>query len=161
LSATTLYGELGRNGVVLVTTKNSSSRRSNKKNEVTVSQSLFANKVANLPDYQDTWGGGFDNGVGFAFFSNWGGKFKTPPDSVAHPYDRASSSAFGTPWRTAFPEFVGKKIAYEPNNSVRDFFNTGLIRTTSVVLQALLVLQVHSMPTILIWTMKGLLLATV
>jgi TonB-dependent SusC/RagA subfamily outer membrane receptor len=50
LSATTLYGELGRNGVVLVTTKNSSSRRSNKKNEVTVSQSLFANKVANLPD---------------------------------------------------------------------------------------------------------------
>ena len=132
LSATTLYGELGRNGVVLVTTKNSSSRRSNKKNEVTVSQSLFANEVANLPDYQDTWGGGFDNGVGFAFFSNWGGKFKTPADSVAHPYDRASSSAFGTPWRTAFPQFVGAKLAYEPNNSVRDFFNTGIIRTTSV-----------------------------
>ncbi|MFM1962170.1 MAG: hypothetical protein RLZZ172_1015 [Bacteroidota bacterium] len=132
LSATTLYGELGRNGVVLVTTKNGSSRRTNKKNEVTVTQSLFANKVANLPDYQDSWGGGFDNGVGFAFFSNWGGKFKTPPDSVAHPYDRAASSAFGTPWRTAFPQFVGAKIAYEPNNSVEQFFQTGLIRTTSV-----------------------------
>ena len=91
LSATTLYGELGRNGVVLVTTKNSSTRRSNKKNEISVTQSLFANKVNNLPDYQDNWGGGFDNGIGFAFFSNWGAKFKTPPDSVAHPYDRSAS----------------------------------------------------------------------
>jgi len=132
LSATTLYGELGRNGVVLVTTKNSSTRRSNKKTEISVTQSLFANKVANLPDYQDNWGGGFDNGIGFAFFSNWGAKFKTPPDSVAHPYDRASSSAFGTPWRTAFPQFVGQKLAYEPHNSVEEFFQTGLIRTTSV-----------------------------
>jgi len=132
LSATTLYGELGRNGVVLVTTKNSSTRRSNKKTEISVTQSLFANKVANLPDYQQNWGGGFDNGIGFAFFSNWGAKFKTPPDSVTHPYDRASSSAFGTPWRTAFPQFVGQRLAYEPHNSVERFFQTGLIRTTSV-----------------------------
>jgi TonB-dependent SusC/RagA subfamily outer membrane receptor len=79
LSATTLYGELGRNGVVMVTTKNGATRRTNKKMEVTLSQSLFQNNVANLPDYQYSYGGGFDQSVGFAFFSNWGAKFKADP----------------------------------------------------------------------------------
>jgi TonB-linked SusC/RagA family outer membrane protein len=131
LSATTLYGELGRNGVVMVTTKNAAGRKSNKKMELSLTQSLFLNKVANLPDYQDSWGGGFDNGVGFAFFSNWGGKFKNPPDSVAHPYDRAALNG-------AFPEYVGAKIAYEPNNSVERFFRTGIIKTTSLNLSTAL-----------------------
>jgi len=63
LSATTLYGELGRNGVVMVTTKNGANRRVNKKTEITVSQSLFLNKPGNLPDYPKTYGGGFDKGL--------------------------------------------------------------------------------------------------
>ncbi|MDX2048518.1 MAG: TonB-dependent receptor plug domain-containing protein, partial [Chitinophagaceae bacterium] len=45
LSATTLYGELGRNGVVVITTKNGSTRRTNKKMEVTLTQSYFLNQV--------------------------------------------------------------------------------------------------------------------
>ncbi len=128
LSATTLYGELGRNGVVMVTTKNSGTRKINKKLEVTVTQSLFVNKVANLPEYQSSYGGGFDQSLGFAFFSNWGAKFKPPGgpyDSVNHPYNTAALNP-------AFPEFVGAKYAYKPSNSVEKFFRTGLIRTTSV-----------------------------
>jgi TonB-linked SusC/RagA family outer membrane protein len=128
LSATTLYGELGRNGVVMVTTKNGSNRRTNKKMEVTVSQSLFANQVANLPDFQNSYGGGFDQSVGFAFFSNWGAKFKTSPpyDSVAHPYNTAALAA-------AFPQYQGKRIAFKPHpNSVKNFFRTGIIKTTSL-----------------------------
>ena len=54
LSATTLYGENGRNGVVLITTKNGANRRINKKAEVTVDQSFFINNVANLPEYQNS-----------------------------------------------------------------------------------------------------------
>ena len=129
LSATTLYGELGRNGVVMVTTKNGATRRSNKKMEVTVSQSLFQNTVANLPEYQYSYGGGFDQSVGFAFFSNWGAKFKAEPgpyDSVNHPYNTAALAA-------AFPQFQGQKVAFKPiRDNVKNFFNTGLIKTTSV-----------------------------
>ena len=126
LSATTLYGELGRNGVVLVTTKNgASSSRQNKGLEVTLQQSFFVNKVANLPDYQDSYGGGFDQSLGLAFFSNWGAKFTDPPQTVLHPYSKASLAS-------AFPEFQGVQYDYKPYNSVERFFRTGLIKTTSV-----------------------------
>lgn len=133
LSATTLYGELGRNGVVMITTKNSATRKSNKKMEVTVSQSVFGNQVANVPDYQYSYGGGFDQSLGFAFFSNWGRKFKPDPgpyDSVNHPYNTAALAA-------AFPQFQGQKVAFKPTrNTVKNFFRTGLIRTTSVGVQS-------------------------
>ena len=125
LSATTLYGELGRNGVVVITTKNGSNRRTNKKLEITVTQSVFANKVANLPDYQQNYGGGFDQSLGLAFFSNWGAKFTNPPAKVPHPYDRAAL-------RTAFPEFVGAQYEYKPYNSVERFFRTGIIKSSSI-----------------------------
>lgn len=132
LSATTLYGEQGRNGVVLITTKNSASRKTQKGTEITVNQSVFLNKVANLPDYQQTYGGGYDQSLGLAFFSNWGAKFTDPPTKVAHPYDRAALHA-------AFPQFnqtpgAGNDLIYEykPYNSVERFFRTGVINNTSV-----------------------------
>ncbi|HXL55524.1 MAG TPA: TonB-dependent receptor plug domain-containing protein, partial [Chitinophagaceae bacterium] len=55
LSATVLYGEDGRNGVILITTKNASSSPVKKKTEVTVAQSFFTSK-AFLPDYQNNYG---------------------------------------------------------------------------------------------------------
>jgi TonB-linked SusC/RagA family outer membrane protein len=125
LSATTLYGELGRNGVILVTTKNGSTQKARRKNEITVSQSYFVNQVANLPEYNESYGGGFDLSLGLAFFSNWGAKFTNPPTQVAHPYDRAAL-------RAAFPEYVGAKYDYKFYNSVKNFFRTGSVNNTSV-----------------------------
>jgi len=125
LSATTLYGELGRNGVVMVTTKNGANRRVSKKTEITVSQSLFLNKPGNLPEYQSSYGGGFDQSLGYAFFSNWGKEYVNPPDSVPHPYSRAGLAG-------AFPELQGTNIANVPYNSVEEFFRTGIIRTTAI-----------------------------
>jgi TonB-linked SusC/RagA family outer membrane protein len=124
LSAAVLYGEQARNGVILITTKNGSTRKPNKKLEVTGSQSFFSNKVANLPDYTNKYGGGFDLAPSFAF-SNWGSEFKNPPDSLAHPYDRTSLNA-------AFPQYIGAKYAYKPYNSVEKFFRTGVVSTSSV-----------------------------
>lgn len=136
LSATTLYGEQGRNGVILITTKTGSAKRTNNKAEVTVSQSIFYNKVANLPDYQNTYGGGFDQSVGLVFFSNWGAKITNPPLKVAHPYDRAAL-------HVAFPQFnqipgAGNDTIYEfkAYNSVPRFFRTGIIKTTSIGVQS-------------------------
>ncbi len=126
LAATTLYGELGRNGVILITTKNGSTAKRRDKTEISVSQSTFVNTVANLPEYTDQYGGGFDLSLGLAFFSNWGAKFTNPPALVPHPYDRAAL-------RAAFPEFVGKQYEYKAYpNSVKDFFRTGLVNNTSV-----------------------------
>ncbi len=125
LSATTMYGELGRNGVILVTTKNGATQKARKKTEITVSQSLFNNSVANLPEYNESYGGGFDLSLGLAFFSNWGAKFTNPAATVPHPYDRAAL-------RSAFPEFVGKTYEYKYYNSVPNFFRTGTVSNTSV-----------------------------
>ena len=132
LSATTLYGELGRNGVVMITTKNGSSRRTNKKMELSLTQSMFVNKVANLPEYQQSYGGGFEQSLGFAFFSNWGAQFKPAPgpyDSVTHPYSQNALAA-------AFPQYQGAKYPYKPRKSVENFFRTGMVKTTTVGLSA-------------------------
>ncbi len=123
LSATTLYGEAARNGVILVTTKNGSTRKINKKLEITASQSLFTNKVANLPDYQDHYGGGFDL-VPSAAFSNWGAKFTNPPLQVAYSPSLAA----------AYPALygAGKTQDYRAYNSVPAFFRTGVVSTSSI-----------------------------
>ena len=63
LSATTLYGEDGHNGVILITTKNGSSGLIKKKAEITVAQSFFTS-TAYLPDYQNNYGGGFEQAQG-------------------------------------------------------------------------------------------------
>lgn len=126
LSATTLYGSLGRNGVVLVTTKNGAvSRREKKKTEITVNQSLFLNQVANLPEFTEKYGNGFNNAIG-NFFSNWGSiAFTDPPQRQPHPYDRPALNG-------AFPELIGAKYDYKFYPSVKDFFQTGVVSNTSV-----------------------------
>jgi len=74
LSAATLYGTQGRNGVILITTKAGAAETGPKKTEVTVSQSLFVSEIASMPDYQNSFGNGFDQSFGW-FFSNWGPSF--------------------------------------------------------------------------------------
>lgn len=138
-AATTLYGTAGRNGVILITTKGGSTGKARKKSEITVNQSLFFNEIASLPDYQNTFGNGFDQAFG-NFFSNWGpgfyanglGGYAASTSGVAadgtvkHPYDRANLAA-------VFPEYQGARSPYAaiPNN-VKDFFRIGAVVNTSV-----------------------------
>ena len=130
LSATTLYGEAGRNGVILITTKTGSTRKINQKMEVTLTQSNFVNQVAGLPDYQNKYGGGFHQSLGFQFFSNWGEEFKNPPTMVNHPYNSSGLAL-------AFPQFQGVKVPFEAHpDNVKDFFRTGFINSTSINIAA-------------------------
>lgn len=131
LSATVLYGEEGRNGVILITTKNGASRDLNKKFEITVDQSFFANDIASLPNDQDKYGNGFWN-TASAAFSNWGAPFDQPGKNgldengtIRHPYDRAALNA-------VFPQYVGARYKYQPYDNLQNFFQTGLISNTSV-----------------------------
>ncbi len=147
LAAATLYGTQGRNGVILITTKNGSSAGAVKKTEITVNSSVFFNEIASLPDYQDEFGNGFDQAFGW-FFSNWGPGFDrdgvagwgngidSRPNvgfdengTLAHPYSTASS-ATGIP--QAFPEFEGARYEWRPYDSVEKFFRTGVVTSNSL-----------------------------
>ena len=144
LSATVLYGNRGRNGVILITTKNSSSGEANGKNEVTVSQSVFAS-TAILPDYQDNYGGGFHQGFGY-FFSNWGPRFdRTDDDGIANAGQFVSNGPGGEailqhphnfiadPTLIAgFEDLLNDPYPYQPYNGVEEFFRTGYVFSTSV-----------------------------
>ncbi|MEQ3654768.1 MAG: SusC/RagA family TonB-linked outer membrane protein [Dokdonia sp.] len=141
LAAATLYGTAGRNGVIVITTKAGSARKGVKKTEITINQSYFVNEIASLPDYQDKFGGGFDQSFGW-FFSNWGPGFA--PDGVAgylndpagvidengtvpHPYD--TQAAFNG---SRGDEFAGVRYDWRPYDSVENFFRTGGVSNTSV-----------------------------
>jgi TonB-linked SusC/RagA family outer membrane protein len=151
LAATTLYGTEGRNGVILITTKTGSSKSLAGKQEVQISTSYFFNKIASLPDYQNKFGGGFDQAFGW-FYSNWGpgfykdgvggwgafvddtGQDGTKPfnsdATVAHPYSTSQ-------WlNTNNPEFQeqyeGARYGWKPRNSVEQFFRTGGTANASI-----------------------------
>lgn len=134
LSATVLYGEAGRNGVVLVTTKSGNSGNIDQKMEVTIDQSVFATQAASAPDDQDRWGNGFHNFASGAF-SNWGAgmtpELREPNDgvaadgTVAHPYDRSAL-------RAVFPQYIGARHNYVAYDNLQNFFGTGLTNNTSV-----------------------------
>jgi len=127
LSATTLYGSAGRNGVVLVTTKSGNTKDINKKMDVSFSQSLYMTEISALPDYQNKYGMGFDNTYQEAF-SNFGPAFGTigtqgidGNGNVPHPL------------ADTYPEqYAGQVTPYVPYNNVKPFFSTGSVTTTSV-----------------------------
>jgi len=145
LSATVLYGEAGRNGVVLVTTLNGKGgAEANKKMEISVNQGIFQSDIANLPDYQNTYGNGFNAGFGW-FFSNWGAAFddlnpssygsdykgeKNGQVLITHPLDQTQYyDDFGDTYRDA--EYI-----YQPYESVENFFQPGFTSNTSVSIQS-------------------------
>ncbi|MEP6712810.1 MAG: TonB-dependent receptor plug domain-containing protein, partial [Ferruginibacter sp.] len=131
LSATVLYGESGRNGVILITTKNGSGKRTNKKAEVTVTQSYFRTQASSLPDLQNSYGGGFSLTGGFAFFSNWGPKLTSPFQRLPHPYSVGSQSG-------SFPELADDSIEFRPHDNFKALFKDGHVINTSLNVSAAL-----------------------
>ena len=139
LSATVLYGEAGRNGVVLVTTKNGNvGSDTDKKFEVTVTQSLANTEVANLPDYQNTYGNGFSGNFGW-FFSTWGPSFDVRGSNgidengqIEHPLDQDNAR---NRYNDIFPEFIDADYEYRPYESVENFFQKGLVSNTSIAIE--------------------------
>ena len=143
LSATVLYGDQGRNGVILITTKSGGTGQK-KAAEISVQQSYFQNRIASLPDYQNNYGGGFQQLTPDAwFFSNWGADFGVVTQ-VPHPIGVSSVANI----RNAFPEYAvdptlpwgpggnsGNVVRY-PNRAYEDigssFFRTGQVHNTSM-----------------------------
>lgn len=117
-SAAALYGTRAANGVIIYTTKAGSSRASQKGLEVTFNSSYSLEKIANLPDYQNKYGGGANGNYAVANGS-WGAAFGGKLESIPHPY-------WGAAFAAGFPELQGTRIPYQayPDN-VKNFFNDG------------------------------------
>jgi TonB-dependent SusC/RagA subfamily outer membrane receptor len=125
LSATTIYGADGRNGVILITTKNGSGSKGPA--EITFNQSVFFNEV-NLPEFQNSYGNGWQQQHGF-FYSNWGAAFTDPATMVDHPYSRFNDPDL----IAAFPEYQnGAQYELKPYKNVTEFFRTGIASNTAL-----------------------------
>ncbi len=139
LSATVLYGERGRNGVILITTKAGSFPQGGSQEaayRVTVEQSVFATQIASRPVYQDQYGVGFDQTFGW-FVSTWGPSFDTQDPGPFFSEFRGLAED-GTvlvdhpllqhpPTAEAFPELLNADYRYEAKPTpVKAFFRTGL-----------------------------------
>lgn len=143
LNATTLYGEQGRNGVVLITTKGGGVESSDQAGfEVTLEQGINAVQIASRPEYQNTYGNGFDQAFGW-FFSNWGPKFSDDnPDNFGpsfRGFDDDGTVLVGHPFGNndelseAFPELAESTYRYQPYGDPIDaFFRTGLGSTSNL-----------------------------
>ncbi|PWG06530.1 SusC/RagA family TonB-linked outer membrane protein [Polaribacter aquimarinus] len=125
LAASTLYGQDGRNGVIIINTKTGSGKSADKKFEVDVSFLTGFLEVINLPDYQNKYGQGADNGINTTFFGNWGARFNN--QVVPHHLNIPA-------YASSFPQYQGQTDIYRaiPNN-VSDFFGTGLQQTVSLI----------------------------
>ena len=122
-SAGALYGSRASNGVIIITTKSGSVSRSKKGTEVTAKTSVSFENIANLPNYQNSFGTGSQGNAGGGSNGSWGKRF-APNDSVG---------AWAS-YLKAYPElFTNGKVAYRafPNN-VRDLFTTGVVTENSV-----------------------------
>ncbi len=140
-AAASLYGSRASRGVVVITTKSGSGKKGAKPLNVTFKTGISAERISNLPDYQNTYGSGanFDPRTGSN--GSWGARF-----GLGNVYDQDGNilrkSASGVDsikaWATylaAYPSLFDANgnapyKAYE--NNVKDGFKTGMLYENSV-----------------------------
>lgn len=139
-AAAALYGSRASRGVILITTKSGSARKGAKPLNVSVRSSYSVENIANLPDYQNSYGTGsqlkYSNSNG-----SWGPRF-----GLGNVYDgggkviRPSASGIDSvpawpEYLAAYPELFSSNgyMAYvaQPNN-VNELFRTGAVYENSV-----------------------------
>ncbi|GAA4270851.1 SusC/RagA family TonB-linked outer membrane protein [Aquimarina gracilis] len=120
-AAAALYGSRATGGVIVITTKTGSTAgATNNKLSVSLSSGTYFENIANLPEYQNTYG----NGVNFSYLNangSWGPRFDSLETIPTWPNILA-----------AFPE-IGPTVPYEaqPDN-VKNLFKTGTVFDNSV-----------------------------
>ncbi len=127
LAATVLYGDQGRNGVILVTTKAGSKKK--RVPEISFQQTVGLNEIASLPDFQQNYGNGFQQLTNTTqFFSNYGANYNEI-DSIGHPYQFIGDLSRRDPFLN---QFAYKRIPYRYSLNLNDFFRKGITSNTSV-----------------------------
>lgn len=126
-AAAALYGSRAANGVVVITTKSGSARASKKGLEVSYNGTFGVEKIANLPNFQNTYGTGVNFGYAQANGS-WG-----PPFIGTRPYASLSTIPHWYAGRPGMDDFNGVTVPYQayPDN-VKDFFDDGTLAENSI-----------------------------
>jgi TonB-linked SusC/RagA family outer membrane protein len=126
VAAAALYGSRASNGAIIITTKTGSTRltKGPKKMSVSVNSGIYLDDIANLPEYQNTYG----NGVNYDYVNangSWGPRFDSLETIPTWPN-----------LLEAFPDKFGPTVPYEaqPNN-VKNLFRIGEIKDNSVSLR--------------------------
>jgi TonB-linked SusC/RagA family outer membrane protein len=139
-AAAALYGSRASRGVVLITTKSGSAKKGSKPLNVSLRSSFSLETIANLPDYQNSYGAGsqllYQNANG-----SWGPKFGSGNvyDGGGNIIGPSASGIDSVPawpeYLAAYPELFGANgnMAYvaRPNN-VKDLFRTGSVYENSI-----------------------------
>lgn len=127
-AAAALYGSRASNGVIIITTRSGSA--SKKGLEIEISNTVGAETISRLPDYQNKYGqGNYQNGR-YTFSpvatESWGPAFDDP-NLVGN------GGLFSDDGVIKYINHVGDAVPYNafPNN-VKDFFRTGFQRETSI-----------------------------
>ena len=130
-SATALYGNRAKNGVVLITMKKGS--KSKKGFGVTASTSVTVDNVYILPKYQDEYAGGYDQEFIPVIDPVDGKTYNTLDYSADESWGPKIDGTLYRPWNSWFPgPDYGKTIPLASNpNNVRDFFDTGVLNQNS------------------------------
>ncbi|MBK6390467.1 MAG: SusC/RagA family TonB-linked outer membrane protein [Saprospiraceae bacterium] len=139
-TAAALYGSRASRGVIIINTKTGSLKKGDNRLSVDVSSSINFEKIASLPNYQNTYG----NGTGFIYAQangSWGAPFPGAVpyptiDSINHWYRGAGYTASFNRLVEAGDPRVTSKVPYRayPDN-VKDVFNTGSLRDNSVTIR--------------------------
>lgn len=145
-----LYGSRAANGVVVITTK----RGKNAKGlGVSFGTSFTIEKLLTLPDYQNVYGGGsnngpysFQNGIGAGVSDGGISSFGLPLDqgTLVKQFDSPSVDVNGNPVRAgdvisrtkpdgSFTEITPTPWVSNPNN-VRNFFETGVTSQNNIAI---------------------------
>ena len=138
-SATALYGQRGDAGVVLITTKKGDKGRGM---GISLNNNLFFDKVYILPQYQNSYAGGASADLTrFDWQAGMPAEWQALDGEYYHDYtDDASWGPRMTgqqyiPWYAWVPgtKYTGKTAPLLPQpNNIRDFYETGVNRTTNV-----------------------------
>ena len=128
-AAAALYGSRAVNGVIVVTTKSGGSGNKKSKVSVNVGLGTYFEDIANLPEYQNSYGAGSNFSYANANGS-WGPKFGTVNGGGI---DANGTFPTWPNYLAAFPNIVGSRTKYEakPNN-VKDLFRTGLVQDRTI-----------------------------
>ncbi|GAA4346643.1 SusC/RagA family TonB-linked outer membrane protein [Hymenobacter saemangeumensis] len=129
-AASALYGSRAANGVIVITTKTGSGQRGPKGVQVGYTTGFTIEKIAGLPEYQNTYGTGANFVGPYNTNGSWGPRYGSAnaPDSI--PF-------YGvvTPVGKNLGLQTSLKTPYRPYaNNVKDFFETGRLLENSVTL---------------------------
>ncbi len=136
-TASALYGSIGRNGAIMITTKRGSGAQGTRV-EIN-SSTMFQPSFIRIPEVQTTYGSGnngqytFVDGSGGGLEGGgwiWGPKLDQPDPSTPSGY--WETTQYNSPVDPETGELIPLPFLSRGKNNVRNFFRTGMIATNNI-----------------------------